>query len=91
VGLRRNPIHVMTVDGGDARDLARYLSDLSPVAQASFTATWASPLRSADDMIIMPLQCSTQWDALSHAWYNGQLYNGVPETAAWRRITNLLD
>ena len=31
-----------------------------------------------DDMIIMPLQCATQWDALSHVYYEEKLYNGFP-------------
>ncbi len=30
----------------------------------------------SDDVIHMPLQCATQWDALSHVHYDGQLYNG---------------
>jgi hypothetical protein len=30
----------------------------------------------ADDMVIMALQCGTQWDALSQCFLNGQLYNG---------------
>jgi kynurenine formamidase len=30
----------------------------------------------ADDFISMPLQCSTQWDALAHLWYDDQIYNG---------------
>ena len=30
----------------------------------------------ADDMVIMPLQCATQWDALSHCFLDGHLYNG---------------
>jgi kynurenine formamidase len=30
----------------------------------------------ADDMIIMALQCGTQWDALSHCFLDGRLYNG---------------
>ena len=80
-GCGATHVHVMTVDGGDARNLASYLPQLGPGAEATFTATWASPLRYADDMIIMSLQCATQWDALSHAWYDGQLYNGVPEAA----------
>src|SRR5262249_10565862 len=29
-----------------------------------------------DDMVIMPLQCATQWDALSHCLLDGQIYNG---------------
>ncbi len=34
----------------------------------------------ADDAIMMPLQCSSQWDSLAHAGYDGLLYNGVPMT-----------
>jgi len=30
----------------------------------------------ADDMVIMPLQCGTQWDALAHCFLDGKLYNG---------------
>ena len=33
-------------------------------------------VRFADDYVIMPLQCGTQWDALSHFWYDSALYNG---------------
>ncbi len=29
-------------------------------------------------MIIMPLQAATQWDALSHVYYEDKLYNGFP-------------
>jgi len=35
-----------------------------------------SPFRFADDVIVMPLQCATQWDSLAHVHYDGQLYNG---------------
>lgn len=38
----------------------------------------AEPLRqrAADDAVYMPLQCSTQWDAFSHIFYDGSTYNG---------------
>ena len=32
--------------------------------------------RFSDDVIHMPPQCATQWDALGHAHYDGVLYNG---------------
>ena len=32
----------------------------------------------ADDYIFMPLQGSSQWDALAHVFYDDQLYNGFP-------------
>ena len=31
-----------------------------------------------DDVVHMPLQCATQWDALSHVYYEDKLYNGFP-------------
>jgi len=33
-----------------------------------------------DDVVVMPLQCATQWDSLAHVYYGGQLYNGFPAT-----------
>ena len=42
--------------------------------------TFASGFRFADDYIFMPLQCASQWDGLSHVFYDGQLYNGYPST-----------
>ena len=35
-------------------------------------------MRFNDDIIIMPLQAATQWDALSHVYYEDKLYNGFP-------------
>lgn len=66
---RLPPHHTMTVTGAD------YLADpnASPFGE--------SAIRFADDYLYMPLQGSTQWDALSHGWYGGSLYNGVPESA----------
>jgi kynurenine formamidase len=32
----------------------------------------------ADDFVITPLQLATQYDALGHAWYGDQIYNGFP-------------
>ncbi len=34
--------------------------------------------RYSDDVVVMPLQCATQWDSLAHVWYGGHLYNGFP-------------
>jgi kynurenine formamidase len=35
----------------------------------------------ADDYIFMPLQGSSQWDALAHVYYDDQLYNGFPASS----------
>jgi kynurenine formamidase len=32
-------------------------------------------LKAADDVVFMPLQAATQWDALSHGWYDQIAYN----------------
>ncbi|MDX2171254.1 MAG: cyclase family protein [Deltaproteobacteria bacterium] len=34
--------------------------------------------RYADDVMVLPLQCATQWDSLAHVHYDGLLYNGFP-------------
>ena len=37
-------------------------------------------MKFADDYVFAALQSSTQWDALSHAWYGDELYNGFAQT-----------
>ena len=38
--------------------------------------------RFADDILMLPLQCATQWDSLAHVYYDAKLYNGhsAPES-----------
>jgi len=60
-GGRTNPLHYMLQDGGD---IAVGAQDHMKV------------LRYTDDAVTMPLQCGTQWDALAHIFYRGQMYNG---------------
>jgi kynurenine formamidase len=81
--FRRNPVHLMTVDGGDSARLAAELGgwDRAGPVDRMLTEYYGSITRFADDMIIMPLQAATQWDALSHVWYDDQLYNGYPASA----------
>ncbi len=78
---RHNPIHVMTVDGGDAKRWSKYGPEWlrnSVAQQVSGYFGCDNPFRFNDDMIIMPLQAATQWDALSHVYYEDKLYNGFP-------------
>src|SRR5258707_4910535 len=77
---RQNPVHVMTVDGGDARTLLEYGAKWleNPTATQLSGYSEAGPMRFNDDMIIMPLQAATQWDALAHVYYEDKLYNGFP-------------
>ena len=79
---RPNPMHLMTVDGGDADQfIADSLGwDQNPTAKQIAETFSAGPFRFNDDMIIMPLQAATQWDALSHVYYEEKLYNGFPSS-----------
>jgi kynurenine formamidase len=45
------------------------------------TAGMPDGMISADDMVVMGLQCATQWDSLAHVGYGGSFYNGVPSGA----------
>jgi kynurenine formamidase len=33
-------------------------------------------IRAADDLVVMPLQCGTQWDGLGHVFYENNMWNG---------------
>ena len=70
----------MTIDGGDASTLLEYGPKWlkNPAATQLSEYSEAGPMRFNDDMIIMPLQAATQWDALSHVYYEDKLYNGFP-------------
>lgn len=79
-GFRQNPMHLMRVDGGDGR-LDIHLRDWGTATEAGIAAMWANPVHVNDDLIILPLQCGTQWDALAHVHVDGQMYNGHPAAA----------
>ncbi|WP_324197950.1 cyclase family protein [Nocardia abscessus] len=67
-GMRPNPQLVTTATGTDhlAGVQEKLLSALGPTGGFGFS----------DDMIVMPTQCGTQWDALSHIFHNGKMWNG---------------
>jgi kynurenine formamidase len=58
---RTNPVHTMTDTGTDA---------------AAGKQGFPHGLGGADDVIAMPLQCSTQWDGLGHIFDHGTAWNG---------------
>jgi kynurenine formamidase len=75
--FRTNPIHHMTVTGGDDADLVeRVLGIDTSTARYISTSYRDDLMRFNDDYLTMPLQAATQWDALSHIYYEGQMYNG---------------
>jgi len=60
---RTNPVHTMLDTGTDA---------------AAGIQGFPHGLGGADDIIAMPLQCSTQWDGLGHIFDHGVAWNGRP-------------
>ena len=58
---RTNPVHTMTDTGVDAER-----------GNQGFPHGFGG----ADDVIAMPLQCSTQWDGLGHIFDRGRAWNG---------------
>ena len=64
---RFNPIHNMIRDGADI---------MAGTTIRDFYGGNDRYLRGCDDMIIMPLQCGTQWDALAHIFFEEKMYNG---------------
>ena len=70
---RTNPVHTMLDTGTDA---------------AAGTQGFPHGIGGADDVIAMPLQCSTQWDGLGHIFDHGRAWNGRP---AEQVVTSLGD
>lgn len=70
---RTNPVHTMLDTGTDA-----------------VTGVQGFPhgIGGADDVIAMPLQCSTQWDGLGHIFDHGRAWNGRPADSV---VTSLGD
>ncbi|MBB4934852.1 kynurenine formamidase [Lipingzhangella halophila] len=58
---RTNPVHTMLETGLDA---------------AAGTQGFPHGIGGADDVVFMPLQCSTQWDGLGHIFDHGRAWNG---------------
>ncbi len=58
---RTNPVHTMTDTGTDAERGSQ---------------GFPHGIGGADDVIAMPLQCSTQWDGLGHIFDPGNAWNG---------------
>ncbi|MBP2184605.1 cyclase family protein [Amycolatopsis magusensis] len=58
---RTNPVHTMLDTGTDA---------------AAGLQGFPHGIGGADDVIAMPLQCSTQWDGLGHIFDHGRAWNG---------------
>ncbi len=79
--FRRNPIRLMIVHGGDEQLTEHLKEGFGGTVGEAFKMMYSTPMRFADDVIVMNLQAGTQWDALSHVWYDHKLYNGYPASS----------
>ncbi|MGY0536619.1 cyclase family protein [Nocardioides sp. YJ-D4] len=70
---RTNPVHTMLDTGTDA---------------VAGIQGFPHGIGGADDVIAMPLQCSTQWDGLGHIFDHGRAWNGRPAESV---VTSLGD
>jgi kynurenine formamidase len=50
--------------------------DIASGAITEFYGGADTEMRATDDIVIMPLQCSTHWDALAHVFHRDRMYNG---------------
>lgn len=64
-GLRSNPRNFFTATGSD------HLAG----GQETLRGQPANGFGYADDVLVMPNQAGTQWDALSHIFFEGRMYN----------------
>jgi kynurenine formamidase len=68
---RFNPIHLMIRDGNSA---------VTGTVVRDFYGGNDRWIRGTDDILILPLQSGTQWDALSHIVFENRIFNGYPAT-----------
>ncbi len=68
---RFNPIHLMIRDGNGA---------VTGTTVRDFYGGRDRWIRGTDDILILPLQSGTQWDALAHIVFEGKIYNGYDAT-----------
>lgn len=68
---RFNPIHLMIRDGNAA---------VTETVVRDFYGGRDRWIRGTDDILILPLQSGTQWDALGHIVFEKRIYNGYPAT-----------
>jgi kynurenine formamidase len=68
---RFNPIHLMIRDGNAA---------VTGTTVRDFYGGRDRFIRGTDDILILPLQSGTQWDALGHIVFEDRIYNGYDAT-----------
>jgi kynurenine formamidase len=76
-GFRSNPQLLVTASGSD------HVSGAQDPLPGGFGP--AQGFGFSDDVLVMPTQCGTQWDSLSHIFWEGRMYNGRPAGAVTSR------
>src|SRR6185295_17975706 len=83
--VRRGHVFSLGLELGENGPQFGQAGRVNPLHIMTSTSNQMTPdptgLRYADDVIVMPLQCATQWDSLAHVHYGGQLYNGHPASS----------
>lgn len=67
-GFRQNPQLLVKASGADYIAGAQEPTPWGPAKGFGFS----------DDVVILPTQAGTQWDSLSHIFFEGNMYNGRP-------------
>jgi kynurenine formamidase len=73
---RFNPIHLMIRDGNGA---------ITGSTVRDFYGGNDRWIRGTDDLLILPLQSGTQWDALGHIVFENRIYNGYDASVVGSR------
>lgn len=81
--VRRGAVFELGIplDSNGPQALPGRINPVRLMSESGSDQDYSGGIKWADDFVFMPLQAGSQWDALGHVWYDGQLYNGFPETA----------
>lgn len=79
--FRINPLHFMLLDGGDIALPGNTELGVNSLAEGLAESHGDGLFRFNEDYVVMPLQAATQWDALSHVYYDQRMYNDVPASS----------
>jgi kynurenine formamidase len=71
----------IALDSTGPQALAGRMNPVRLMSESGADQDYPGGIKWADDYVFMPLQAGSQWDAFGHVWYDGQLYNGFPESA----------
>jgi len=87
--VRRGQVFSLGLELGENGPQFGQAGRVNPLHIMTSTSNQMTPdpagLRYADDVIVMPLQCATQWDSLAHVHYGGSSTTGTRSRTSRRR------